>query len=524
MTPAGVALEPTPNGVVTLGDAGLTARDVALVARQGYRVRFGNAARRRIAASHAALGRELRAGTAIYGVTTGLGAAADTPVIPDDAETQRRVIAARAVGVGRFAAPDEVRAVMAARLAGFAAGCSGVSPGAAEALLALLNARVYPAMPLTGSVGEGDLAPLAHVAEVVAGGGFVLAGDGPEIVPAAGALARAGLAPPRLGAKDGLALVSSNAASVGIGALAAADAGRALAALTAAAALSLEAFRGNVAPLLPAATVLRPAPGQAEAASAVLALLAGGDLARPGAHPGAARLLQDPLSFRCVAPVHGAGLAALVAVTAAVELELNAAADNPAIVPGLDAQGGVVPTANFDPTHLALAFETLGQALARVAVLSAGRVMKLMSTPASGLPRFLSPVGSGRTGFAAVQKTVAALCAEIGQRATPLPAWVPPTADGVEDYATMALSVVEKTRDILSRLRLLVAAELMVAAQACEMRGAVRLGDGAARVMAAVRAAVPPLGEDRSAAPDLRALDALIGQGAFDDALPPGAV
>ncbi len=516
MTPAGVALELAPGGVVTLGDAGLTARDVALVARHGHRVRLGDAARRRIAASHAALGRELRAGAAIYGVTTGLGAAADTPVVPDDAETQRRVIAARAVGVGRFAAPDETRAVMTARLAGFAAGCSGVSPGAAEALLALLNARVHPAMPLIGSVGEGDLAPLAHVAEVVAGGGFVLAGDGPEIAPAAGALARAGLAPPRLGAKDGLALVSSNAASVGIGALAVADAGQALAALTTAATLSLEAFRGNVAPLLPAATVLRPAPGQAEAASAVLALLAGGDLARPGA----ARLLQDPLSFRCVAPVHGAGLAALAAATAAVELELNAAADNPAIVPGLDAHGSVVPTANFDPTHLTLAFETLGQALARVAALSAGRVMKLMSTPASGLPRFLTPVGSGRTGFAAVQKTVAALCAEIGQRAAPLPAWLPPTADGVEDYATVALSVVEKTRESLSRLRLLAAAELMVAAQACEMRGVLRLGDGAARVMAAVRAAVPPLGEDRSAAPDLRALDALIGQGAFDDALP----
>ena len=501
---------------VTLGEARLTARDVALVARHGHHVWLGDAARGRIAASHETLRGEVRAGAAIYGVTTGLGAVVDTPVVPSDApdgaEAQRRVVAARAVGVGRLAAPEEVRAVMAARLVGFAAGCSGVSPGAAEALLALLNARVHPAAPMIGSVGEGDLAPLAHVAEVVAGGGFVLAGDGLGTVPAAPALARAGLAPPRLGAKDGLALVSSNAASAGIGALAVVDAGRTLTALAAAAALSLEAFRGNVAPLLPAATGLRLAPGQAEAASAVLALLAGGDLVRPDA----ARLLQDPLSFRCIASVHGAALAALAAATAAVELELNAAADNPAIVPGV----GVVPTANFDPTHLVLAFETLGQALARVAATSAGRAVKLMSTPSSGLPRFLSPVQGGRTGFATVQKTVAALCAEIGQRVAPMPIWVLPTADGVEDYATMALSTVEKARDILLRLRLLTAAELMVAAQACEMRGPLRLGDGAGRALAAVRARVPPLGEDRSTAPDLRALDALIGEGAFDDALP----
>ena len=145
---------------------------MARVARDGARVCWGDAAFQRIADSRAAL--DGCAGMPVYGVTTGLGAAADTPVAFGDGEAQRRVVWARAAGVGRYAAVDEVRAAMLARLAGFAVGCSGVSPGTADALLALLNAGVHPAMPLEGSVGEADLAPLAHIAEVLAGGGLVL--------------------------------------------------------------------------------------------------------------------------------------------------------------------------------------------------------------------------------------------------------------------------------------------------------------------------------------------------------------
>ena len=499
-------------GVVAIGAGRLTARGVALVAREGHRTWLDPAASQRIAAGHDALRKQASAGGVIYGVTTGLGAAADTPVPLGDPGGQARLVSARAVGVGRNAAVDEVRAIMTARLAGLAIGCSGVSLGMAEALQAMLNAGVHPVTPMLGSIGEADLAPLAHIAEALAGGGMVWSGAGQSTcaVPAAGAMTQAGIVPPGFGIKDGLALVSSNAASTGLGALAVADAERTLAALVAAAALSLEAFRGNVAPLLPDATDLRPAPGQAVMADAVLTLLKGGDIMRPGA----ARLLQDPLSFRCIAPVYGACRSALDAATAAVELELNASGDNPAVVPGL----GVTPNANFDSTHLALAFETLGQALARVAATLGGRVVKLMSAHASGLPRFLSPVQGGRNGFATVQKTVAALCAEIGQRTAPMPAWVLPVADGVEDYATMALSTVEKTREILSRLRLLAGVELMVAAQACELRGDLRWGDGVRWVLQAVRAAVPPLTEDRSTAPDIRALDALIEAGAFDAA------
>ncbi|MDQ4062260.1 MAG: aromatic amino acid lyase, partial [Pseudomonadota bacterium] len=269
-----------------------------------------------------------------------------------------------------------------------------------------------------------------------------------------------------------------------------------------------EGYRASVAPLDPRASAAHPAPGQAEAAARLLALLDGGDLSRPGV----ARRLQDPLSLRCAAPVLGAGLAALRAARAAVELELAACGDNPLILADEDM---VLPNANFDVTHLALAFETLGLALARVAALGAERMAKLMSPGSSELPRFLALRQDGRNGFATVQKTVAALVAEIQHRAMPMPVVVIPVADRVEDYATMATAAVDKAAEIVARLRLLAATELIVAAQAVDLRGNISLGRGTAAVHQAVRAHVPPLDEDRPCAPDIEAVDTMIRDGAL---------
>ncbi|MEQ8393905.1 aromatic amino acid lyase [Thalassobaculum sp.] len=490
----------------TLGDEPLTARAVASVARGRADPALAYAARRRIAESHNTLLEQTAAGTRIYGVTTGLGAVADTVVAADDAERQRRVVLGRSVGVGRIATDTEVRAMMTARLAGFAVGRSGVSPPVAECLLALLRHGVNPLVPMTASLGEADLAAMAHIGSVVAGAGEARWRG--EVLAGGDALARSGIVPPALVAKDGLALVSSNAASTGLGALAVIEATEALGGLVAAVALSFEGFRANVAPLAPESVALRPAPGQSAVASTLLGLLDGGDLTQPGA----ARRLQDPLSFRCVASVYGSAAAALKAATAAVELELNASDDNPAIVPGV----GVVPTANFDSTHLAQAFATLNLALARVAPTIGMRTHKLMSDSMSSLPRFLSPLQNGHSGFAPVQKTASALMAEIQHAAMPMPVWVMPVADGVEDVATLALSTVEKTREIVTRIRTLAAIELMIAAQACDLRDAPVLGTGTTDVHRAVRERVVMLREDRATASDIRTLDFLIAEGRFE--------
>ncbi|EDP65051.1 phenylalanine/histidine ammonia-lyase [alpha proteobacterium BAL199] len=489
-----------------IGDEPLTARAVATVARGQAEPALTAAARQRIVDSHATLLEQTAAGTRIYGVTTGLGAVADTTVTADDAERQRRVVLGRSVGVGRIATDDEVRAMMIARLAGFTVGRSGVSPPVTECLLALLCQRVHPIVPMTASLGEADLAAMAHIGSVVAGAGEARWRG--EVLAGGDALAQAGITPPALVAKDGLALVSSNAASVGLGALAVIEALETLGGLIASAALSFEGFRANVAPLDPKSVALRPAPGQSAVAAELLGLLAGGDLMQPGA----AQRLQDPLSFRCVASVYGSAAAALKAAIAAVELELNTSDDNPAVVPGV----GVVPTANFDSTHLAQAFATLNLAIARIAPTIGMRTHKLLSDSMSGLPRFLSPLQNGHSGFAPVQKTASALMAEIQHAAMPMPIWVMPVADGVEDVATLALSTVEKTREIVARIRSLAAIELMIAAQACDLRDSPVLGTGTTGVHGAVRERVVMLHDDRATASDIHALDALIAEGRFE--------
>jgi histidine ammonia-lyase len=217
--------------------------------------------------------------------------------------------------------------------------------------------------------------------------------------------------------------------------------------------------------------------------------------------------VQDPLSFRCLAPVHGAALVALDAARRAVEIELGSASENPVLV-----GDEMVANANFDMTSLVLASETLGQALSHAALMSSWRMLKLMS-PSSGLPRFLTPRGTTRNGFATVQKTIAALEAEIRHLALPASLLSLPSADGIEDFAPMTLRVVEKTGEIVVRLRYLAAIELMVAAQAIELRAGVALGPPLRRAFDAVRAIVPLLDEDRPTAPDIERLGALIAGG-----------
>ncbi len=451
---------------------GLSLDDLLAISRYDRPADFTAQARQRIDEGHQLLLKLAAEGTPIYGVTTGLGAAVDTPVAP----LQANIPLGRAVGVGRLANRQELRAITAARLAGLAQGRSGISPATAEALLALLNSGVEPEVPLLGSLGESDLAPLAHLSLALT-------------VPLTG--------------KDGLALVSANAASVGLGALLVAQVQQVLQAVLAALALSCEGYRANLSPFQPWASRLRPAPGQSEQSAALLHLLEGGDLA------GSPRRLQDPLSFRCATVVQGATQQALQQLHELVELELRSGADNPALI---SEASRVVATANFDSTHLALAAEGVGLALSRVAACSAERIAKLLSPASSDLPRFLT-TQPGHVGMAALQRTSSALVAEIGHLANPLPAVSVPVADRVEDYAGQALAVVDKTRRLTERVLWLASIELIVAAQAVDLRGDLRLGQGAQRIHDAVRSQVAPLDQDRSGSVDVLALSAFITDG-----------
>jgi histidine ammonia-lyase len=481
------------------------------VARAGAAVRIAPAVAARLRRARRIVERFAAGDRAVYGLNTGLGAAVDTALTQDEvAAFQRQALMARAVGVGDCLATDEVRATLFVRLVGIARGASGLSPAFAIVIRDMLGKGLHPRARRIGTLGEADLSPLAQLFLPLVGQGEAELGG--RVMPGSEALSKAGIEPPVLGAKDAIALLNANAYSVGTGALALHDAGLALQAQTAAGALSLEAAGANLSPIDPRVVALRPAPGQVAASQLIRSLMKGSDLLK-AKHP---RRVQDPLSFRCLAPVNGAAFSQLDRAEAAVLTDLNGAGDSPAVL--IDDEE-LMSTVNFDTTATSLAFEGLGLALSHTAAIAVFRIAKLMSPGFSGLPRFLTPKAGARTGFATVQKTASALEAEIRHLALPLGAMTAPVADGVEDYAPMTPRVVEKTHEIARRLARLAAIELVVAAQAVDLREGLKLGRGTGRAFAFVRSRVAKLEEDRPTGPDFECLAVAILAGELSAAL-----
>jgi histidine ammonia-lyase len=486
---------------VPITGSDLSPASLAAVARDRAPVRIGPAVRQRIEAAAAVVERAAREGTPVYGLTTGLGPRVVEPV--DGAEAalfSLRTLRGRATAAGPPLDRDVVRAAMAVRLNGLCAGGAGAGLAVAEGLAELLNAGVHPRVPRSGSVGASDLCLLAHV-------GLTLIGEGQaeldgQWLPSAAALQRAGLRPVVLGPKDGLAICSSSAVSVAAAALALVDAEALLSAAQVSAALSMEGFRANLSPLDPRVVAARPAPGQEWAARGLKALLAGGGLA-DGSAP--ARRLQDPLSFRCASQVHGSLRAALDWLADALAPELNGAADNPLV---LVEDGEIVSTGNFHIPALSLALDAAAVAIAQVATLASQRQSRLKTERLSGLPSGLTAAGTTGSGLAPLSKTAQSLTLEIGHLATPLALLSTVGGDGVEDDSTAAVQGALRVREQLERLALVIAIELMVAAQAVDLAPPSRLGAGTAAAHRCVRELVQPLGEDRPVGPEVDRLAA----------------
>jgi len=479
--------------------------DIVAIARHDAPLVVSAEALQRVTAARAVVDHHLALDVPVYGLTTGLGAGVDTRLSTDDLVAfQLRVADGRSIGVGPALPREAVRAMMAARITGMAAGGSGVSPDVFTALVAALNAGVHPVIPAFGSIGAADLAPLAHLGRGLLGfGDAELAGG---VMPAAVALERARLKPLPLGPKDGHALVVANSLSTGLACLRLTDLDRLMGWSLAGAALMFEAFRANVTALDDRALAARPAFGQREIATRMRALLQGGALTQPGA----ARRLQDPLSYRCVPQVWGALHHAIGEAQLATQIELASSGDSPVVLPG---DGLMLSQGNFDLTAFVLSWERLDQAIAHCAAATAHRTMKIMSADMSDLPRFLAPIDASRTGFQPLQKLVSSMEAHIRHLALPISLSPIPVSDGVEDQASMAPAVLAKTEAMIDHMRHLVAIELIVAAQAAELRGITAvLGQGTREAYAAVRDQVAPLLEDRAHGPDVTLLAATIAK------------
>lgn len=495
-----ISIVATMDGSVWLDGGALSPETVTDIARGGAPVAIAPEARARIEASAAVVARAAETDIPVYGLTTGLGHRVVDRIDGHAAAAfSLQTLRGRAMSVGERLPTELTRAAMAVRCNGLCAGGSGATGAIADGLAALLNARVHPCIPRTGSVGASDLCMLAHV-------GLTLIGEGEAeldgtVMASGDALARAGVAPVRLGPKDGLAVCSSSAVSAGVAALALVDSTACLEMLQVAAALSMEGFRANLSPLDPRVVAARPAPGQAWSAAGLRALLSGGALMEPGA----ARRLQDPLSFRCVSQIHGSLHVALELLAAAVGPELGGAADNPLVL--LD-DDEIVSTGNFHVPALAMALDAAAIGLSQVASTSSERQARLKTQRLSGLPTGLSPAEEIRSGLSPLTRTAQALAMEIRHLATPFSITPTVAADSVEDDSTGAAHAALRVREQLERLRLLTAIELIVAAQAVDLAAPAPLGVASGAAYAAVRECVDTLEEDRPVGPDVERLTA----------------
>lgn len=488
---------------LVIDDIALTPKDLEDVALRRRPVRLGPAAEARLAAGRALIDRFLRDDVPVYGLTRGLGGRAVTRVADGERDEMSTVmLRARACGSGpRFPVPA-VRAFLLARLSSMCQGRAGVRPAIAHQLVEFLNRGVHPVVHEVGSVGASDLALLAEM-------GLPVMGEGQaeykgEVLPGAEALRRAGLEPLKLKEKEGLGLCSANSLSAGLGVLALAEARRLLRLAEATCVLSFEAFRANLSPIDPRIVAARPAPGQREAAEALHGFLAGSGLTRKGA----ARRIQDPISLRCSSHIFGALHAALDFATPYVEVEVNGAGDNPAV---LYEDEEILSTGNFQTPGLAQSFDLLCIAVSQVGSIGAQRSSRLLNNRFTELPDYLSVRSEGTVRIGLALAGHNARCQVKELRLLAHPASVDDTSGyDVEDHEPMTPVAVRKFWRTLPHWRQILASELLIAAEAFDQRQPEAPAPVAVALRDKVRATVARLDDDRPLSPDLEAVLALV--------------
>lgn len=482
MGATGTADAPVRRPVRPLDGRTLDPSTVVAIARHGAPAGLTRRARARNAAARRLASDLLARGVPVYGRNTGVGGLLAAPVGEADAiDHDLGLLRSHACGSGALVEPAVARAMLVVRANQVGAGGAGLSPALVDAMLTALNAGGVPAVHEMGSIGTGDLTSLAEAGLALIGEGRWL-GDAPPVPGAA-------LAP-----GDAIALLSSNARTLGESALACHDAMVLLASAEATAALSHVAVGGNPDAYDPRVAGARPHPGQVAAAAHVRALVGGSAL--PSAR------LQDPLCFRCVAQVQGAARDALDELGRVLRIELNAAAENPLLVP---ADGAVLPNGNFHEARLALVLDQVRAALVQAGSQSAQRLSGLLDPQLSRLPAFLADPAGGpaASGAMILEYTAHAALDELRAAATPVTLANAALSHGVENHASFAALGARQLIRALGRYAAVVGAELVAAVRALRMGGSRPGTDAGATAFARAASALPDGTRDRPLAGDV---------------------
>jgi len=484
--------------VIRLGTGKLSLRELRAIAREAPPLELDPGCIAKVKESEAAVQRILAAGKPAYGVNTGFGRLSQTRIADTELEElQRNIVLSHAAGAGACADDATVRLTLALKIESLARGYSGVRPLLIERLLELYNRRLYPRIPVKGSVGaSGDLAPLAHLSLALLGVGEV---QHPQ--------------PIKLAPKEGLALLNGTQFSSALALMGLFAAEDTLAAALAAGALSVDAAAGSDTPFDSRLQELRGHAGQRDVAKHYLALLEGSEIRR--SHLENDPRVQDPYSLRCQPQVMGACLEQLRYAARILQTEASAVTDNPLIVDGEILSGG-----NFHGEPIALAADALAVAIAEIGALSERRIALLIDPSLSGLPPFLVEHGGVNSGFMLAQVTAAALASENKSLAHPASVDSLPTSANQEDHVSMSTFAARRLADMAANTAGIVAIELLAAAQGIDFRAPLRTSARLQEVHALVRSKVAFYDHDRYFAPDITAIQLLVEAGAFQRFVP----
>ena len=498
----------------TLTPGQVTLADLARIYWDELAVKLDPACFPAITAAQQKIAAAASGNDAVYGVNTGFGKLASVKIAAQDTATlQRNLILSHCCGVGAPISRAHARLIMALKLLSLGRGASGVRLELVHLLEDMLARGVTPVIPAQGSVGaSGDLAPLAHMAAVMMGEGE--AEFEGKHMQGGKALAAAGLKPVELGPKEGLALINGTQFSTAFALAGLFSAWRAAQSALVTSALTTDAIMGSTAPLQPEIHALRGHAGQIDAARAMSMLLSGSEIRE--SHLVDDARVQDPYCIRCQPQVTGAAMDVLRMAAHTLEIEANAATDNPLVLVGANL---IVSGGNFHAEPVGFAADMIALAIAEIGAIAQRRVALIVDPVLSfKLPPFLTPNPGLNSGYMIAEVTTAALMSENKHLANPCVTDSTPTSANQEDHVSMAAHGARRLGPMIDNLNRILGVELLCAAQGIEFRAPLMTSKPLASAIARLRKDVLRLGEDRYLAPDLEQAAKLVADGTIASA------
>jgi histidine ammonia-lyase len=494
---------------LTLTPGAVTLNDLAKIYYDEASVRLDPACRPAIERAHAQIAKAAAGTDAVYGVNTGFGKLASVKIASEDTATlQRNLILSHCCGVGPAIPRRHARFIMALKLLSLGRGASGVRSEVVDLIEEMLDKGVTPVIPAQGSVGaSGDLAPLAHMAAAMMGHGE--AEFNGKITSGAEALKSAGLTPVELGPKEGLALINGTQFCTAFALAGLFGAWRSAQSALITSAMSTDAIMGSTAPLQPEIHSLRGHRGQIEAGATMRALLAGSEIRK--SHVDGDARVQDPYCIRCQPQVTGAAMDVLRMAAKTLEIEANAATDNPLVLVDADI---IVSGGNFHAEPVGFAADMIALAIAEIGAIAQRRIALIVDPVLSfNLPPFLTPNPGLNSGYMIAEVTTAALMSENKHLANPCVTDSTPTSANQEDHVSMAAHGARRLGQMTENLERILGVELLCAAQGIDFRAPLMTSGALQRAVARVRQDVETMGDDRYLAPDLASAAVIIASG-----------